>query len=120
MLLRKFFHDKRKADDIHSVIANLNHLLNTRKGFGFWVERYGLGDYNEYRSRAKIVQTLIKEIKENIQKFETRVRIDTIEEVGADSPFRLRFKVNGTFLEDQRPLFIVVDSLRNNVTIEGG
>lgn len=120
MLLRKFFHDKRKVDEIHSVIANLNHLLNTRKGFGFWVEKYGLGDYTEYRARNKIVQTLMREIKENVEEFEPRVRIETIEEVDADSPFRLRFQVNGTFLDDERPIYIVVDSLRNNVVVEGG
>jgi predicted component of type VI protein secretion system len=120
VLLRKFFHDKRKADEIQSVIANLNHLLNTRKGFGFWVEKFGLGDYSEYRARSKIVQTLVRELKENIELFEPRVSIESIEEIEAGSPFRLRFQMNGRFLDDERPLFIVVDSLRNNVTIEGG
>ncbi len=119
MLLAKFYRDKNKPSELRSVIDNLNYMLNTKKGFGFWREGYGIGDYNEYRARNKIVQTLIAEIKENIGTFEPRVRLDDIKEVPSDSPFRLRFQMRGTFLDDDRPVYIVVDALRSLVTIEG-
>lgn len=119
MLLAKFYRDRRKYTDLGAVIANLNYALNTKKGFGFWRQGYGIGDYNEYKSRSKIVETLIKEIKENIGTFEPRVRLDDIKEVPSDSAFRLRFQMKGTFLDDARPVFIVVDALRSIVTIEG-
>ena len=57
MLLHKFYRDRKKPSEIGSVIANLNYVLNTKKGFGFWREGFGIGDYNEYKARAKIVQT---------------------------------------------------------------
>ena len=119
MLLQKFYRDRKKTSELGSVIANLNYMLNTKKGFGFWREGYGIGDYNEYKARTKIVQALIREIRENIGTFEPRVRLDDIKEVPSDSPFRLRFQMKGTFLDDSRPVFIVVDALRNVVTIEG-
>jgi type VI secretion system protein len=119
VLLAKFYRDRKKFSELTSVISNLNYMLNTKKGFGFWREGYGVGDYNEYKARNKIVQTLIAEIKENIETYEPRVRLDDIQEVPSDSPFRLRFQMRGTFLDDDRPVFIVVDALRNLVTIEG-
>ena len=119
MLLGKFQRDRKKTTELNSVIANLNFVLNTKKGFGFWREGYGIGDYNEYRARAKIVKTLLDEIRENIALYEPRVRLDDIAEVPSDSPFRLRFQMKGTFLNDARPVYIVVDALRSVVTIEG-
>lgn len=118
MLLSKFYRDRKKTTQIHSVIANLNYVLNTKKGFGFWRQGFGIGDYNEYKARTKIVQTLLAEIRENIALFEPRVRLDDISEVPSDSPFRLRFQMKGTFLDDARPVYIVVDALRSVVTIE--
>jgi type VI secretion system protein len=119
VLLAKFARDRRKTSEINSVIANLNYCLNTKKGFGFWREGYGIGDYNEYKARNKIVKTLLEEIRENIALYEPRVRLDDISEVPSDSPFRLRFQMKGTFLDDARPVYIVVDALRSVVTIEG-
>ncbi len=119
MLLAKFQRDRKKTSEINSVIANLNYVLNTKKGFGFWREGYGIGDYNEYKARNKIVKTLIEEIRENIAIYEPRVRLDDISEVASDSPFRLRFQMKGTFLDDSRPVFLIVDALRSVVTIEG-
>jgi predicted component of type VI protein secretion system len=119
MLLKKFYRDKRKATELTSVIANLNHMLNTKKGFGSWLPKYGIGDYNEFRAREKIVATLIQEIQENVSTYEPRVKINNIAEVPSDSPFRLRFQMKAVFLEDTKPIFIIVDSLRSSVTIEG-
>ncbi|MEZ0227887.1 MAG: GPW/gp25 family protein [Planctomycetota bacterium] len=120
MLLAKFCGDRQKPTEISSVIANLNYILNTKKGFGFWRESYGLGDYNAFRGRKKIVETLLDEIRASIGQFEPRVRLEDIREVPSESPFRLRFEMKGTFLDDARPVYIVVDALRSIVTIEGG
>jgi type VI secretion system protein len=119
VLLAKFCGDRKKPTEISSVIANLNYILNTKKGFGFWREGYGLGDYNAYRARSKIVATLLDEIRQSIALFEPRVRLENIQEVPSESPFRLRFEMKGTFLDDARPVYIVVDALRSVVTIEG-
>src|SRR5271170_4014217 len=99
MLLRKFHRNKGNATELASIVANLNQLLNTKKGFGFFVPGYGIGDYNEFRSRTKIIETLKAEIQENIAKFEPRVKLEKIDAVGSASPFRLKFQITGSFSE---------------------
>ena len=118
-MLRKFYTSKKKdRGEIHAIVANLNYILNTRKYFGSFLRTMGIGDYNVYRSRAMIVETIIDEIKENIALFETRVKLEDISEVESDSPFRLRFQVRCVFVEGSRPIYIVVDSRANRVTVE--
>ncbi len=121
MLLDKFRRTPQGRDhDLEAIITNLNRVLNTKKGFGYWLEGFGIGDYNVHRGREQIVQTLVAEIKENIERFEPRVRLDAVEEVEAESPFRLKFQVSGVFVDRQKPFFIVVDSIRQDVSIEQG
>ena len=121
MLIDKFRRSALPNDhDLQAIVDNLNRVLNTKKGFGYWLEGFGIGDYNIYRGRAQIVKTLVAEIKENIERFEPRVRIDSVEEVEAESPFRLKFQVSGIFVGRDRPFFIVVDSIRQDVSIERG
>jgi type VI secretion system protein len=119
MLLKKFYRDKRNATELHSVVANLNHILNTKKGFGSFLDKFGIGDYNEFRARDKIVATLLQEIQENVALYEPRVKIEKIAEIPSDSPFRLRFQLRAVFLDDTKPLYIILDSLKNAVTVEG-
>jgi type VI secretion system protein len=122
MLLKRFYRKEHQAEatEIASILANLNQLLNTKKGFGSWIPKYGIGDYNEFRARRKIIETLRAEIEENIATFEPRVKLDKIDAVGSTSPFRLKFQISGSFAESARPIYIVVDSVRNNVHVERG
>jgi type VI secretion system protein len=120
VILDKFRNRRGGQDeDLLSILDNLNRILNTKKGFGYWADGFGIGDYNAYRGRVQIVKTLTKEIKENIEKFEPRVRIDVVQEVEAESPFRLKFQISGVFVGREKPFYIVVDSIRHDVTIEG-
>ena len=119
MLLDRFRRSLDQGDEIRSIVDNLNRILNTKKGFGHWLEGYGIGDYNVHRGRTAIVKTLVAEIKENIERFEPRVRLHEVTEVDASSPFRLKFQVSGEFVGHEKPFFIVVDSIRHEVTVEG-
>jgi predicted component of type VI protein secretion system len=118
MLLRRFYKRKEAAGDLAAIIDNLNHTLNTKKGFGSWLKEYGIGDYNEFRARNKVVETVIREIKENIALFEPRVRLEDIQEVKSDSALRLKFQVKCVFLEHAKPLYIILDSVYNKVIVE--
>jgi predicted component of type VI protein secretion system len=118
VLLRRFAREPKKMTELRAVIDNLNRLLNTKKGFGSWLTTFGIGDYNMYRARDKIVTTLLSEIQENVRLFEPRARIDKIAEVPTESPFRIKFQMSGFLLETQRPIFVVVDSLKSTVTVE--
>ncbi|MBL4850466.1 MAG: GPW/gp25 family protein [Planctomycetes bacterium] len=119
MLLDRFRRGQDQGDEIRSIVDNLNRILNTKKGFGYWHESYGIGDYNNHRGRTAIVKTLAEEIKQNIELFEPRVRLHEVTEVEAASPFRLKFQVSGVFVGHEKPFYIVVDSIRHEVTVEG-
>ena len=119
MLLDRFRRSRDQGDEVRSIVDNLNRILNSKKGFGYWLDGFGIGDYNEHRGRTAIVQTLVEEIKENIERFEPRVRLNEVTEVDASSPFRLKFQVSGAFVGNEKPFYIVVDSIRHEVTVEG-
>ncbi len=110
--------DETLRSGLASVIANLNNILNTKKGFGSYVREFGIGDYNAHRARPKIVESIIREFTENIRLFEPRVKLDKIREVESDTPFRIRFEVKCLFLDAAKPLYIIIDSLRNDVMVE--
>jgi predicted component of type VI protein secretion system len=109
-------HDRQA--ELQAVIANLNHILNTKKGFGSFLADFGLGDYNAHRARQKIVEAIIKEFEDNIRLYEPRVKLEKIREVDSDQPFRIRFEVRCLFLDAAKPLYIIIDSLRNEVAVE--
>lgn len=120
-MLQRFRTSQRKDDGLAKfapIIDNLNHILNTKKGFGSYLADFGIGDYNAYRSRDKIIETIIAEIKENIAKHEPRVRLEEIKEVESDTAFRIRFEMRCVFLDSAKPIYVVIDSLYNRVTIE--
>lgn len=118
-MLRKFYRAAgRDPGELASIIANLNYVLNTKKGFGSWLPRFGIGDYNAYQARDKIVKTLMAEIEENVRLYEPRVALEKIDEVKADSPFRMRFEVQCKFTGTQRPIYIILDSVKNQIFVE--
>jgi predicted component of type VI protein secretion system len=118
MLLDKFKKRKQKSDELQAIIDNLNRVLNTKKGFGSYLKELGVGDWNQWKAREAIVETIIEEIKQNVALFEPRVRLDDIAEVKADSPFRMRFEVRCVFVNGAKPVFIILDSLANKVFVE--
>ena len=118
-MLQRFQRRRRREDaELYAVIENLNHILNTFKGFGSFVKELGIGDYNVYKSKKKIIETIIAEIKQNVALYEPRVRLEQIEQVDSDSPFRLRFQVKCVFNEGARPIYIVLDSFQKRVFVE--
>lgn len=118
MFLRKF--QRRQTDEglLQAILDNLNNVLNTKKGFGSFVKELGIGDWNEYKSRDKIVETIIEEIKENVRRFEPRVILTEIEEVESGSPSRVRFEVKCKFAEGSKPIYIILNSSENRISVE--
>ena len=64
--------------DINVIIANLNNILGTKRGYGFFLEKFGLSDYKHISSHDDIVDMLSSEIKENIELFEPRIKVKKI------------------------------------------
>ena len=116
--MTKFYSRNPQGDKIQEIIRNLSCVLNTKKGFGSYLKEMGIGDYNAYRSRTKIVETILREIKENINLYEPRVKLIDIREVGTENSFRLRFELKCEMIDHSQPIFLVFDSLRNSIMVE--
>ena len=81
-LLHKLATNKNESDDdINSIIENLNNILNTKCGYGFFLQDFGISDYHHLNSGADITETIIKEISDNIKRFEPRIELLKIVDV---------------------------------------
>lgn len=118
MLLTKVYRRKTQDDHVEEIIRNLTNILNTKKGFGAFQRTLGIGDYNAYRSRTKIVETILKEIRENIEMYEPRVKTVDIREVASDNSFRIRFELKCVIVDHQQPLYLIFDSIRHDISVE--
>jgi predicted component of type VI protein secretion system len=118
-LVEHFYQRKRPDAKVQGIVEHLNHMLNTRKGFGSWLKDYGIGDYTVHKARNKALEKLIEEIQETVRIYDPRVSIDSIEEVESGSSFRVKLEVRCSFLEFEKPVSIVIDSLQNKVSVEG-
>ena len=49
-LLHKLANDKAEDDEITSIIDNVNNMLNTKRGYGFFLQDFGLSDHHHLSS----------------------------------------------------------------------
>jgi predicted component of type VI protein secretion system len=116
--LQKFQMRKPDFDIALEIVNNLRNILNTKKGYGSFLENFGIGDYNLYRAREIIIQNIIKEIKENITLYEPRVKVVEIQEVASDLAFRIRFELKCIIEKTSNPIYIIFHSALNDVAVE--
>ena len=117
-LLQKFSRKKGPINKVEDIIANLKNILNTKKLFGSGIKQLGIGDYNEYKSHAQIVATIIEEIQENIELYEPRVKLFEINVINSDESFRIRFELKCAVISESKPIYIIFDSIFNDIMIE--
>lgn len=108
-LLRKLASDKDEDDEINSIVENINNVLSTRRGYGFFLHDFGLSDNHHLSSCKDIAAIIIDEIKENIEHFEPRVEVIEIVDVRDDRLFRLSFSIDCLIRENARPLKLFLD-----------
>ena len=108
------------AERLSSVIRNLNHVLNTRRGFGAFLPDYGIRDLNEYTSREQIARAVMAEVKRNIAAFEPAVEGVEIVMEESGSPFTLSFRLDCRVREEARSLTVVFDTVARSVRVDSG
>jgi len=80
--------------DINVIFANLNNILGTKRGYGFFLEKFGLSDYKHISSHDDIVVLISSEIKETIELFEPRVKVKKIINIPDISMTLLSFQLD--------------------------
>ncbi|HEX8706387.1 MAG TPA: GPW/gp25 family protein, partial [Myxococcaceae bacterium] len=69
------FSSRRPRDERGSlthVLRNVQDMLNTKEGYGYFLRGFGLGSYREKAATGKIVEALAKEITREIRQHEPR------------------------------------------------
>ncbi|SMF94695.1 type VI secretion system lysozyme-like protein [Methylomagnum ishizawai] len=110
-LLRKLGNNTAtgERDLVLGIVDNLNHVLNSKRGFSYFLEDFGISDYNHLSSREDIARAVMREVRENIEAFEPRIKLVDIVEIPDASLFRLSFRINCIVRENSRSLSMIFD-----------
>lgn len=106
-----------KNNNIQDIIENLNHVLNTKKGYGSFLADFGIRDMNEYSSRDQLAAVIMKEVKFNIERYEPRLQLMKISIEENNDPFRISFKIECRVKDTKKALFMEFNSVYNDFHI---
>jgi type VI secretion system protein len=112
-LLRKLAGDTAEEDEVGSIIDNLNNMLNTKRGYGFFLQDFGLSDYHHLSSCDDIAEMITREIIENIERFEPRLKLIKIEASKENKLSRLSFRIDCVIHNNACSLTLFLDQIRD-------
>lgn len=100
------------AAEVETILANLENVLNTKRGWGSPLPDFGIRTLTEYTSREDIARTVMAEIRENIERYEPRLRLETITIEDTDrAPFRLSFTLRCSLVDGTQLVRVSVNTL---------
>lgn len=106
------------ADEREQVRQNLESVLNTKEGYGYFVQGFGLGRYSEKFGTQELMKTLTGEMLHSIEHHEPRLRDAELELRGQDSGLWLHFVLTGTLLGTPSTLRILFHTVSGQVRVE--
>jgi type VI secretion system protein len=117
----KFSYDRRSGREdrlLQDIVDNLNNILNTKRGFGSFLDEFGIADMNEYRSREHMAHAVMLEVRRNIELYEPRVELVDITLVKDGNPMRLSFRIDCAIRKNAQSLHMVFDSALNSFLVD--
>lgn len=108
MFIRRKFLKKSAHDELSDIQDNLNQLLSTRRGTGYFLPHFGVTDTG-YRTPSEMAQRLGQEIRENLRLFEPRLSLVEIDEDYQDDG-RVILRVNCKVVASGARVQIMMDS----------
>ena len=109
--------DREAVDElIYSIKRNIELILNSKEGCTLCAPSLGLKDFNDATANTRsLSQTIITDIRLNIDKYEPRVRISHIEYIPEQyNVLQLNFRITCTVLLKKKneltELDIILDS----------
>ncbi len=103
-----------KNQDLLSIVENLNHVLNTKKGYGSFLKGYGIRDMNEHSSYDQLAVAIMEEVEYNIEHYEPRLLLEEISLEDNNDPFRISFKIQCSIKGTAKSLVMEFDSVYND------
>jgi len=100
------------------VRQNLEAVLNTKEGYGYFVEGFGLGRYTEKFGTQELMKTLEGELLHSIQHHEPRLEEPELALRGRDSGLWLHFLLKGTLSGAPCQLRLLFHTVSGQVRVE--
>ena len=104
--------------DLQKVVANLNRVLNTKRGYGSILTDFGISDLNECTSRDVLILRIMEEVKRNIELYEPRLQLINIAVKDNKDVFRISFDINCILKDTRKALVMEFNSVYNNFNIK--
>ena len=104
--------------DLQRVVANLNRVLNTKRGYGGILTDFGISDLNECTSRDVLIIKIMEEVKRNIELYEPRLQLINIAVKDNKDAFRISFDINCILKDTRKALVMEFNSVYNNFNIK--
>lgn len=108
MFFYKNFLDGTETTLFDDVLRNLQWILSTRRGFGYFLETFGVSDVG-FRTPEEMVVTLTAEIRESVRLYEPWVEVIDVDEDWDDAGKRTRLTVRMRLRDASEKLAVVVD-----------
>lgn len=111
-------HRSPQGDRLGPVLRNLESVLNTREGYGFFQQGFGLGDYTGDRGGKELVPFLTEELQRQVVQYEPRLRDVEVTMLGQDGALCLHFDVTGLLAGEALQLRLIFDTVSSRVRLE--
>ncbi|HND11139.1 MAG TPA: GPW/gp25 family protein [Pseudomonadota bacterium] len=90
------FRELPKGDSVlDSVQENLHHVLNAKEGYSSVIRDYGLGQYYAQPDTIHAMRTLLREMMDDINRYEPRLKVTSLMTKGRDSSMALHLDLIG-------------------------
>lgn len=105
-------------DELSRIVANLNRVLNTKRGYGSILQDFGISDLNEFTSRDVLVIRIMDEVKRNIECYEPRLQLINIAVKDNQDVFRISFDINCILKDTKKALVMEFNSVYNQFKVK--
>jgi type VI secretion system protein len=119
--LDKFTSAWQRSDsdgELSQVRQNLEAVLSTKEGYGYFVEGFGLGRYTERFGTRELMKTLTDELLHAVRHHEPRLEEPELELRGRDSGLWLHFVLTGKLKDAPCTLRLLFHTVSGQVRVE--
>lgn len=103
---------------LEQVRQNIEALLNTKEGYGYFVEGFGMGRYTEKFGTPVLMETLENELLGTVTRYEPRLTDVELKLRGRDSGLWLHYVLTGTLSGAPCRLRLLFHTVSGQVRVE--
>jgi type VI secretion system protein len=107
-----------REGELERVRLNLESVLNTKEGYGYFVEGFGVGRYTVKFGTRELMKTLNGELLNAVRQFEPRLQEPELELRGRDSGLWLHFVLTGVLEGRPCSLRLLFHTVSGQVRVE--